>query len=175
MSRPIFALIWVLITLLILGAMWWGWRGRSRRDAEVSGSGISPTGEIIGAFQNTFYVSTNEIDNPLARVAVPALKYRGYADVTVRRDGVTIEVRGAKPFSLLTEHLHGGYSAAARPGKAVERDGLALIRWHDRERQLESSFRFQERAEHDKFLRVIDEISTPALAHDQHEHEEHAK
>lgn len=161
MSRPLFALIWVIVVALILFGMWWGWRARSRRDADVLGSPTAPSGALIAEFPRAGYVSTTPVGEPLVRVAAPGLRYRGYAEVAVREDGVTVEVRGERPVHIAAAQVHGSGSASRRAGKAVEAGGLALIRWSAAGRELESSFRFDDRAEHRRFTDAIDRVAHP--------------
>lgn len=192
MIRVLFTLLWVAIVALALFGMWWGWRARSRRDAGIVGANTALTGEVLahfGASDATVgglqYVSTTPVGSPLARVAIPGLRYRGPAEITVRRDGVTIEVAGEHATHLPAAQLRGTGSAGRRIGKAVEAGGLALLLWQpeahrgSRERtegrgvassgteSLESSFRFASRDEQERFDEAIARI-----AHTDFEHQE---
>lgn len=166
MSRPVFALIWVIVVAIIFFGMWWGWRARARRDADVLGAPVAPHGALIAEFPQTYYVSTTPVGEPLVRVAAPGLRYRGYAEVAVRADGVTVEVRGEHPVHIAADQLLGSGSAARRAGKAVEAGGLALLRWSAAGRDLESSFRFEDRAEHRRFTDAIDRVTPQHPADD---------
>lgn len=166
MSRPIFALIWIAVIALIFVGMWWGWRARARRDAGVTGAEAAPSGALIVEFPRAYYVSTTPVGEPMTRVAAPGLRYRGFADVTVREDGVSVEIPGERPVHVAAGQLRGSGSAGRRVGKAVERDGLGLMRWSAEGRELESSFRFGDRAEQQRFADAIDSIS-PAQAETQ--------
>lgn len=161
MSRPLFALIWVIIVAIIFFGMWWGWRARARRDADVLGTPVAPHGALIAEFPHAHYVSTTPVGEPLVRVAAPGLRYRGYAEVFVREDGVTVEVRGERPVHIEASQVRGSGSAARRAGKAVEPGGLALLRWGAANRELESSFRFDGPAEHRRFTDAIDRVAHP--------------
>lgn len=160
MSRLLFTLIWVAFVALVFAGMWWGWRARSRRDADVLGAAIAPAGAVVAEFPRAYYVSTTPVGEPLTRVAAPGLRYRGYAEVTVREDGVSVEVRGERPVQLAADQLRSSGSAARRVGKAVEPGGLALLRWRGGERELESSFRFDDRAQQRRFTEAVDSILT---------------
>lgn len=159
MNRAIFAIIWIGIIALIFAGMWWGWRRRTRRDSGVLGALAAPVGAIVAEFSRVFYVSTVPVGDPLARVAAPGLRYRGLAEVTVREDGITVQVRGEDPVHLASDQLDGSGLASRRVGKAVERDGLALVRWRSEDRELESSFRFDDRDEQRRFTDAVDRIS----------------
>ncbi len=155
MSRPLFALLCVAVIALILASMWWGWRARARRDADVIGSPTAPSAAVIAEFPRAYYVSTTPVGDPMTRVAAPGLRYRGYAAVTVREDGATIEVRGEQPVNVAAAQLRGGGSAGRRVGKAVEPGGLALMRWEAAGRELESSFRFDDGDQQRSFIEAL--------------------
>jgi hypothetical protein len=171
--RLTFTLIWIAILLLALAAMWWGWRARARRDAGVLGAAVAPVGEALARFGGDrssgthgglMYVSTTPVGEPLTRVAAPGLRYRGAAEIVVQQDGVTIEVVGERPVHLDAAQVRGSGSASRRVGKAVEAGGLALLRWQDEDRELESSFRFADRAEQQRFAVAIDRIAAHRIS-----------
>lgn len=162
MSRTLFAVIVAAVVIIAFLAMWLGWRARARRDAGVLASAITPVGELIAEFSRALYVSTTPVGEPLARVAAPGLRYRGQAEIEVRRDGVAISIVGEDPTYLAASQLRGSGSAGRRVGKAVEHDGLALMRWVSTtdSRELESSFRFESKSEQQRFAEAID-AATP--------------
>lgn len=165
--RIAFTLIWIAILALAFAGMWWGWRSRARRDAGVLGAETAPAGEVLAEFarpERVQYVSTVPAGEPLVRVAAPGLRYRGPVDLTVRRDGVTVGVAGEQPVHIAVAQVLGAGSASRRVGKAVEGDGLALLRWRSGERELESSFRFADRGGQERFARAIEEIAVGAGA-----------
>ncbi len=159
MSRTVFVLVVVAVVAIIFLGMWLGWRARARRDAEVKGVQAAPVGEILAVFPRVFYVSTTPVGEPLVRVAAPGLRYRGNAAITVREDGVSLEIDGEDPVHFPASSLRGSGSAGRRVGKAVESGGLALMRWDSDNRQLESSFRFDQRTDQRRFSEVIDHLS----------------
>ena len=158
MSRPVFALIFAAIVILAFIGMWWGWRARARRDADVRGTQLAPSGELLAEFHELSYVSTTPVGEPLVRVAAPGLRYRGRAHVAVFRDGVTVQVTGEQPVHFSLAQLRGSGSAGVRVGKAVEKDGLALLCWDAGDRALESSFRFDDAAKQREFTEAIEAI-----------------
>ncbi len=171
MSREVFTLICAAVAALALAGMWWGWRRRARRDAGVLGAAAAPVGEVLGRFTEVQYVSTTPAGEPLVRVAAPGLRYRGPAELTVRSDGVTVEVAGERAVHLGAAQIDGSGCAGRRAGKAVEADGLALLRWHtasaDVTRELESSFRFRAEDDQRRFAATIDSLVHTQLAQSQ--------
>ena len=168
MSRTAFGLIVAAVVIVAFLAMWLGWRARARRDAGVLASVAAPVGELIAEFSRVLYVSTTPVGEPLSRVAAPGLRYRGQAEIAVREGGVTITVVGEDPTHFEASQLRGSDSAGRRVGKAVEHDGLALMRWVsnpepveglEEPRVLESSFRFESKTEQQRFASAIDAIT----------------
>lgn len=160
MSRPVFAIFIIAIIAIAFIAMWLGWRTRVRRDSSVLTAATVPVGALIAEFAHVLYVSTTPVGEPLVRVAAPGLRYRGKAEIAVHQGGVTIAIVGEDPVHFEASQLRGSGSAGRRVGKAVEHDGLALMRWHADGRELESSFRFDSRAEQQRFTDTIDQISS---------------
>lgn len=174
MTAPQLAtLMGAIAVVLAFGGMWFAWRARSRRDADVRTWPHAPTGETLAVFHRVMYVSTTDVNDPLTRIAAPGLKYRGYADVTVRDDGVTVEITSEDAAHFSAAQLRGSGSAGRRVGKAVESGGLALMRWvgdpseTGTSRVLESSFRFGSPDEQQRFLTALDQIS-PVSAQAEH-------
>jgi hypothetical protein len=174
MSAYSIALLFGAVGVLVLVGMWCSWRARLKRDAAAAASSDEPGGEIIERFPRAGYVSTTAAGAPLERIALPGLRYKGYAEVTVRRDGVTIQVTGERPVHIAADRVLGTGDAGVRIGKAVERGGLSLLAWRADEthgyseaggesRTLESSFRFADPAEQRRFAEAIEQILTPAM------------
>lgn len=167
MNRVTFVILWVVLAGALLTFMVLAWRARTQRDAQFALPGMTFTGDLIASFTHAGYVSTTPTGAPFERIAIPGLAYKGWADVSVRRDGVTIEVAGEEPVSISVAQLHGSATASGRAGKAVERDGLALLRWQPEggpHAELESSFRFDSSAEQLRFLDAIEQVSPSITA-----------
>lgn len=170
MSASQIALIFAAVGVLALASMWLAWRARARRDADIV-PGVGPReatphdDATIASFPRVSYVSTTPADSPFERLAIPGLRYRGYAELTVSRGGATIAVTGERPVFIPAADIRGTGTASGRVGKAVERDGLSLLRWRAGERVVESSFRLADPAEQAAFAEAIDSISlTPSTS-----------
>lgn len=164
MTRLTFLIIWALFAASIILLMVFAWRARKRRDARFAQPALGLAGEVVASFVHAGYVSTTALGSPLERIAIPGLSFKGWADVVVRRDGVTIAVTGEQPVEIASAQLRGTGSAGGRIGKVVERDGLSLLRWESgtgaEARELESSFRFESPSEQVRFAGAIGEIMT---------------
>lgn len=169
MTQPQFIALMAAIAVLAFVGMWFAWRARAKRDATVAaGSVAAPAlaGELIADFPRVTYVSTTPEGAPFERLAIPGLRYKGYAAVAVHRDGVSVAVTGEDPVRISVAEVLGTDSASGRVGKAVERDGLALLKWRStgEERTLESSFRFADPAQQRRFAVAVAEIA-PTTTH----------
>lgn len=160
MNRLTFLLLWIAIAATIFTFMVIAWRARKRRDAHLKPEAFAPSGEPIASFGHVGYVSTTPVGEPLVRVAVPGLSYKGWADVAVHSDGVAIAVTGEPRVGISASHVLGTNTASGRIGKVVERDGLALLQWETIDHtNLESSFRFSSPTEQLRFSAAIAEMT----------------
>lgn len=168
-SRIVFVIIALALIALILLVMLRAWNARKRRDAGIPAPATVLSGEILDAFPLVAYVSTTPAGAPFDRVVIPGLGFKGWAEVAVRRDGVSIAVTGERPVSIAAARLTGVGTANARVGKAVESDGLSLLRWRAADdttaddttaepRELESGFRFSDAAEQQRFADAVAQI-----------------
>ena len=170
MNTYALALVFGALAIPALGGMWFAWRARARRDAALLDEAPVLAGELIASFSGAGYVSTTLADAPLERIALPGLRYKGDADVEVHRDGVVISVTGEHPVGIAAARIIGSGTTNARIGKAVERDGLSLLRWRTgasastpgaEARDVESSFRFNDPAEQLRFATAVAELAEP--------------
>lgn len=141
---PTIAIVAVLVVVLLLIVT--GWRRRVRRDRDAgSGYPAPATAGAPLAEVRTLYVATTKGDEPLERLALPGLSFRGKAAVTVSQEGVTIAVTGELPVFITAAALTDVGAATVTIDRVVERDGLVRISW------ITSGG-----AAADSFLRVVD-------------------
>lgn len=153
------AVIVAILTCIIFLGMWLGWRSRRRRGERISTASTPIGGDAIAEFARAEYVSTTPAGEPFVRLAVPGLVYKGHAAITVRTEGVIIQVTGEHAVHLRAEQILGQHTARARVGKAVERNGLHLLVWAADEAEVESAFRFSSHTEQQRFARAIDMLT----------------
>lgn len=161
MSRLTFTIIWVVFASGLLFFMWTAWQARKKRDAGVFSTSAPLSGETVASFPRVSYVSTTPVGQPLDRVALPGLSFKGWAEVEVLRDGVAIEVTGERRVEIPAPQIRGTGAASGRIGKVVEQGGLALLIWAtegETPRELESSFRFTTPAEQRRFTEAVEQI-----------------
>lgn len=143
----IIAAIFVCLILLMLAS----WRRRLLRDAALRPAPVAQAarGELLAAVDDANYVVTTVHDEPLQRLAIAGLAYRGTARVAVYSGGVGIRVTGEDEVFLHVDSLIGAGHATWTIDRAVEKDGLVLVGW-----------RPTEETSADSYLRIVD----PALA-----------
>lgn len=151
----------VILAAVILGLMWLAWRARSRRDGVLLPEPPQLSGNPIYTVPRVLYIATTRAGEPLERLAIPGLKYRGYSSVDVFTNGLRICVDGEEPVELGNDHITGSGRAQMRIDKVVEHNGLALVRWRSNGVDLESSFRFTDPVEQDAFTSAIDRTFPP--------------
>lgn len=170
MTRTGFTILMISIAVVVLGLMWLAWRARARRDTSALAplaSAQDLTGELVAEFPRASYVSTTPVGAPLERVSFPGLRYKGFADLVLREDGVSIAVTGEKPVLIPASQVLGSATAGSRIGKTVERDGLSLLRWRADAsgadpRELESSFRLADPREQLRFADAVHAVAAGA-------------
>lgn len=159
MDRWGFLILMLAIAVLILGAMWIGWRRQRGRSKNLASSD-ELVGSEVARISRALYVSTTPIGMPFERVAIPGLEYRGRADIIFKADGIEIDLDGERPFAIRSEAVLGASTGGARVGKAVGTDGLSLLQWQHAGQTLESSFRLESAGEQTHFARAVNEMTS---------------
>ncbi len=140
----------IVVALLIVA----GWRRRVRRDSAAGGGYPAPaaTGAPT-ASADCLYVATTKAGEPLERLALPGLSFRGKAAVTVTAEGVALAVTGEQPVFVPASALTGVGAATYAIDRVVERDGLLRLGWTT-----------SGGAAADSYLRVVDPADREPLA-----------
>jgi len=130
MERILWGAVVILILVGIVALMWWGWRRRARRDRALPlpdtalAEATEPEETIAG-----LYVSTTPRDQPLERLNIPGLAFRGRITVELHPGGVLLRVSGERPVAIPAEHLLAPRTATTTIDRVVERDGLLVVPW----------------------------------------------
>lgn len=114
------------------GAVWLmlrSWRGRTERDAELSAYPL-PT-ELGAAVVDceVLYVATTPEGEPLERLALTGLAFRGSGRVEVVPEGVVIRVAGEAASFVPADRVAGAVRATWAIDRAVEPEGLIALTW----------------------------------------------
>lgn len=120
------------------------WR---RRMAAQAFSLEMPTGiESSPAPSNCFYVATTFSERPLERVIAHGLAHRGHARLAVVGSGVEVSRVGEFSFLIPTADLIELSLGSAVIDRAVEKEGLVVIKWRLGTVELQTHFRFVDSA-----------------------------
>ncbi|MER7795800.1 hypothetical protein [Microbacterium sp. NPDC096154] len=128
MTHEAASLVFVLIAVVALSLMAWGWRRRAKRDAGIA----APIGERRGDVRGTYsglYVATTRHDAPLDRLNVRHLAFRSRVTVTVTSAGVALDMPGEPTVFLDASRLWAVGRATWTIDRVVESDGLVLLAW----------------------------------------------
>lgn len=129
MAELVGALVGVLVVGLAGWFMWRSWRRRSRRDAELGAYPV-PAGLGEPAVDvEALYVATTPVGEPLERLALPGLGFRGAAHVEVHPEGLLLRIVGEQPSFVPTTRLVGAGTATYVIDRSVEPEGLVAVTW----------------------------------------------
>jgi hypothetical protein len=136
------ALVVIVIVALAFTGMWFGWRARRRRQADVPVLAAPPAdlGDIARR-DDLFYVATTRADAPLDRIAVRGLGFRARAQVTVAAAGLLLDIAGERPAFIPVADLRGVGRATWTIDRAVRNDGLVFVRWRLGDAEVDSYLR----------------------------------
>lgn len=156
MRLTISTLIIIAIVVIIFVVMWRAWRKRAVRDTAVLPE-TELTSTPFESFNRIFYVATTVEGEPLERIAIPGLKYRGYCGIDVHSEGLVVTVAGESPVVIPAQQVTEVTTGQMRIDKVVERGGLLIVKWKGGERTLETSFRPRDPAEQLRLEQAIQE------------------
>lgn len=142
-DKVIPTLITLLVVVVLFTLVWWGWRGRVRRQSGLQQLPDAPADPLAGLMMRAEgqYVVTTYADQPLERIAAHGLGVRGNAEVLVSEAGVYINRQGSPDVFIPRDHLLDVSTASGMVGKFVEREGLVVFRWSLGETPVDTGFR----------------------------------
>ncbi len=130
MDRTASTTIVIAVILLAFVGMYLGWRARGRRQAALprpAAVPANPGAELLEV--EAFYVATTIAGEPLNRVAVSGLGFRGRATVRLVEGGLVLSIAGEPDAFVPVADLRDADRATWTIDRVVESDGLALVAW----------------------------------------------
>jgi hypothetical protein len=123
----------VLVAVIIVGIAAWlmvrSWRRRTKRDEAMAAYPLPAVhGEPLLATE-VLYVATTPIGQPLERLAVQGLAFRGAAHLEVVPEGVVLRIAGEPANFLPADRISAAGEASYAIDRAVEPEGLVVISW----------------------------------------------
>ncbi|MBK4346787.1 PH-like domain-containing protein [Lacisediminihabitans changchengi] len=130
MDRTTSTTIVVIVILLALVGMVLSWRARQRRHASLGVPDAVPANPGATLFSTeSFYAATTLANEPLNRVAVRGLGFRGRATITVTTTGVILGIAGTPEAFIPSAALRAVERATFTIDRVVESGGLVVIAW----------------------------------------------
>jgi hypothetical protein len=125
----------VLVTvflLLLLAAMFWAWRARKKRQSAFHRPAEAPATDARGAElgrASVLYVATTKAGEPLERLTIPGLAFRGRGVVTVFEQGVSLTIPGEPETFIPRAALSSVGTSTWAIDRVVETGGLVRFDW----------------------------------------------
>jgi hypothetical protein len=123
----------VIIAVAIVGVAAWlmvrSWKRRTERDETLSAYALPASVGAPALEMEVLYVATTPTGQPLERLAVHGLAFRGAAHLEIAPEGVVLRVAG-EPASFLPAHrIVSAGEASYAIDRGVEPEGLVAITW----------------------------------------------
>ena len=131
MSEETAGLLVLLVIPVLWALMWWGWRRRSRRQAELPAPPPAPEdpGPALLEPCEGVYVSSTTGGDWLDRVVAHGLGRRSACEVAVFGAGVSVAREGEDVLWLPVDRLLRVRRERGMAGKYVDREGLVVLTW----------------------------------------------
>ncbi|WP_139417023.1 hypothetical protein [Agromyces laixinhei] len=129
MDKVIGTIVAVAIVALMGWLMYRSWKARTVRD-ETLGSYPVPAEHGAAVLDaEVLYVATTPIGEPLERLAVHGLAFRGSGHLEVLREGVILRIAGESMTFIPADRLVGAGHASYAIDRGVEPEGLIALSW----------------------------------------------
>lgn len=129
MGEWIGAVVAVVIVAVVAWLMIRSWRRRTKRDETLS---AYPMPSVLGAAtleMEVLYVATTPTGQPLERLAVQGLAFRGAARIEVTSEGLVLRIAGEPATYLPADRIVAAGEATYVIDRGVEPEGLVAITW----------------------------------------------
>jgi hypothetical protein len=141
MTQEIAGSMMLALMVVALGLAGWGWYRKVSRHRPLTRQlrFEFPVSQPLLTVE-ALYVATTEVDTPLARIAAGPLAYRSKASLSLHPEGLYVRLKGSDPIVFPQKKLQAGL-ATWTIDRAVEPEGLMMVRWELGEQEVESYFR----------------------------------
>lgn len=125
--------IGLIVAVVIVGMAAWlmrrSWKRRTNRDEALSTSELPAEHGAPLLETEVLYVATTPVGEPLERLAVQGLAFRGAARIEVLPEGVVLRIAGEPANFLPADGIVSAGVASYAIDRGVEPDGLIAITW----------------------------------------------
>lgn len=133
MDRAAITIVIGAVVVLVFAGMALSWRARRRRSAGLAPEPV-PAGSLGAVTESVElpYVATTRFEQPLERVVLPGLGFRGRATLRLHERGVVIAPVGERETVIPAALLRGAGEGSYVIDRAVEEGGLLVLSWSPR-------------------------------------------
>lgn len=131
-DRILLTLGFLAFWALMVALMYWGWKGRARRQADAIGA--LPTvpadlGALLIPPSSGLYVGSTLAPSWQNRIAVGDIGFRATGDLSRHEKGVLLERDGASAIWIPKAAIRAIRTERGLAGKVMSKDGVLVIRW----------------------------------------------
>ncbi|GAA1754665.1 PH-like domain-containing protein [Agromyces humatus] len=179
MDKWIGGIVAVVVVAVIVWLMYRSWRHRTVRDESLTSYPLPESPGAPALEAEVLYVATTPVGDPLERLAVKGLAFRGAAHVEVVSPGVILRIAGESTTFIPAARLVGASTASYTIDRGVEPDGLVALTWSPRAadetepaRRVDSYLRARYAGDAARIIRAVNDIAAaPAVPRPEHESE----
>ncbi|OZE94514.1 PH-like domain-containing protein [Rhodococcoides fascians] len=132
MDRVLIVIAFIVFWIAMIGLIFWGWRGRQKRQADSIGS-FPPVPDDLGATliepSTGLYVGSTVAPSWQDRIAVGDIGHRATGELSRHERGVLLERSGESTIWIPQESITAIRTERGLAGKVMSKDGLLVIRW----------------------------------------------
>ncbi|MDQ0575517.1 PH-like domain-containing protein [Agromyces albus] len=181
MDKWIGAIVCLVIVAVAVWLMYRSWRRRTVRDESLSAYPV-PASHAEPLFETeVLYVATTPVGEPLERLAVHGLAYRGSARIEVLREGIILRIAGESTSFIPADRLSGAEMASYAIDRGVEPEGLIAVTWIASERdttvaspRVDSYLRARYPGDPARIIQAINDIAAAPVARPKQKQESEA-
>ncbi|WP_433869395.1 transporter [Saccharopolyspora sp. CA-218241] len=165
-------LIWVLLTIVLIALVFWamrrGWVNRVRRQQAVLAEFPAPPAELgtveLRPAMTGMYVGTTRAPDWQDRIAVGDIGHRSEGVARLHPSGLLLERTGATALWIPAESIVDARRDHKLANKVVPGAGLLVVRWRLGETELDTGFRFDDKAEHEPWAEAVRGLGPASVA-----------
>ncbi|MFC9788369.1 transporter [Rhodococcus sp. NPDC127528] len=131
-DRILLTLGFVAFWVAMVALMYWGWKGRARRQRDAIGElpqVPAELGEQLIEPSSGLYVGSTVAPSWQDRIAVGDIGFRATGDLSRYERGVLLERDGASAIWIPQESIRAIRTERGLAGKVMSKDGVLVIRW----------------------------------------------
>ncbi|MEF3403876.1 PH-like domain-containing protein [Agromyces sp. CCNWLW203] len=134
MDKVIGAVVAIAVVALVGWLMYRSWKRRTKRDESLGSYPVPAEHGAPTVDAEVLYVATTPLGEPLERLAVHGLAFRGSGHVEVLPEGVILRIAGESLTFIPADRLVGAQLASYAIDRGVEPEGLVALTWIAQER-----------------------------------------